>query len=487
MAELRRRIKHVIYIVKENRTYDQVLGDLGRGNGDPILTLFGDAVTPNQHALAREFVDLDNFYDAGEVSGEGWPWSTEAREMDVGVKAMAMQYAGRGQSYDVEGINRNVNVAIPTLAGRRAANPATPDDPDLLPGTGDVAAPDAPGEEGPRPSLGCGAARASDRAQLRLLSRYGALCADEPRSAAGRARSLRSEDASRLVGRSGAADAAPIPISAASIWRCRTFGASRNGSANSRSRSRTKTCPHLSLVRFMTDHTGEFKNAIDGVNTPERQVADNDYAVGKLIDKVANSPYRDSTLIFVIEDDAQDGPDHVDAHRSTAFVVGPYVKHGAVVSARYTTVNMLRTIEDILGIEPLNINDAYQRPMTEVFDLNQELELCRRAIGGAARHRIAAAATRRRSRPARFADAHDAAYWADADAGYDWSKEDAHPGRRLQSRAVERIGEWPLSGGTQRQGFEQRRLAGCRKLRRSRGRNRPLDCLNATAGPPADG
>ena len=113
MAALRRRIKHVIYIVKENRTYDQVLGDLGRGNGDPSLTLFGAAVTPNEHALARNFVTLDNFYDPGEVSGNGWPWSTEARETDVGVKENPMQYAGRGQSYDVEGTNRDINVAIP--------------------------------------------------------------------------------------------------------------------------------------------------------------------------------------------------------------------------------------------------------------------------------------------------------------------------------------------------------------------------------------
>ncbi|MDE2463975.1 MAG: YncE family protein, partial [Alphaproteobacteria bacterium] len=112
MAALRRHIKHVIYIVKENRTYDQILGDLGRGNSDPSLTLFGERVTPNQHALARQFVDLDNFEDSGEVSGEGWPWSTDARETDVGVKTIPMQYAGRISNYDVEGQNRNVNVGV---------------------------------------------------------------------------------------------------------------------------------------------------------------------------------------------------------------------------------------------------------------------------------------------------------------------------------------------------------------------------------------
>ena len=102
-----------------------------------------------------------------------------------------------------------------------------------------------------------------------------------------------------------------------------------------------------------------------------KQTADNDYAVGKLIERVAHSPYASSTLIFVIEDDAQNGPDHVDAHRTIAFVVGPYVKQGSVVHERYSTVNMVRTIEDVLGFGHLNLNDAYQRPMTAIFDLNQ--------------------------------------------------------------------------------------------------------------------
>ena len=123
----------------------------------------------------------------------------------------------------------------------------------------------------------------------------------------------------------------------------------------------------------MTDHTGDFAHAIDGIDTPEAQVADNDYAVGRLVDAVARRfRYRNSTLIFVVEDDAQDGPDHVDAHRSTAFVVGPFVRHAQVVSARFSTVSMLRTIEDVLGIPPLSLYDAAQRPMADVFDLRQK-------------------------------------------------------------------------------------------------------------------
>src|SRR5580693_7336067 len=132
-----------------------------------------------------------------------------------------------------------------------------------------------------------------------------------------------------------------------------------------------KNLPSLSLVRFMEDHTGEFAQAIDGVNTPEAQVADDDYAVGLLVEAVSKSPYRDSTLIVVIEDDAQDGPDHVDPHRSIAFIAGPYVKHGAVVSTRYTTVNMVRTIEAVLGLKPIGINDAMAAPMAQVFDTRQ--------------------------------------------------------------------------------------------------------------------
>jgi hypothetical protein len=145
MRKLRERIKHVIYIVKENRTYDQILGDLDRGNGDPALVEFGQETTPNCHSLARQFVDFDNFYDSGDVSANGWPWSTAARESDFGVKAVLLNYSGRGTDYEYEGTNRNINVGLPTIAQRQAANPENPGDPDILPGTGNLAAPDGPG------------------------------------------------------------------------------------------------------------------------------------------------------------------------------------------------------------------------------------------------------------------------------------------------------------------------------------------------------
>jgi hypothetical protein len=116
------------------------------------------------------------------------------------------------------------------------------------------------------------------------------------------------------------------------------------------------------------DHFGYFATAIDGVNTPDTQMADNDYAVGLLVEKVSNSPYKDNTLIFIIEDDAQNGGDHVDAHRSIAYVVGPYVKQGAVVSRPYNTVSMVRTIEEVLGLEPMGLTDGLASPMADVFE-----------------------------------------------------------------------------------------------------------------------
>ncbi len=458
MEALKARIKHVIYIVKENRTYDQVLGDLDRGNGDSSLALFGTAITPNEHALARTFVTLDNFYDAGEVSGNGWPWSTQARETDVGVKAIPMQYAGRGQSYDVEGDNRDVNVAFATPAERRAADPATPDDPDLLPGTADVAAPDATsGEEG-RGHLWDAALRAG-----LSVRNYGFYC-DITRYSlkASSPLPLERDPAKTKTIVAYAADAAlksltdpyfrGFDVKFPDFWREREWKREFDAYVAH------KNLPNLSLVRFMNDHTGEFDHAIDGVDTPELQVADNDYAVGELVEAVAKSPYRASTLIFVVEDDAQDGPDHVDAHRSIAFVAGPYVKQGAVVSARYSTVNLLRTIEDVLGIEPMSLNDAYQRPMSEIFDLkaknwtfnampsdllaNTKLPLPKNRVDIGARPRVALA--------------HDAHYWAAQTKDYDWSQED-----RIPAATYNRILWQGLAGNrpypTERDGKDLRR------------------------------
>jgi YVTN family beta-propeller protein len=421
MAALRRRIRHVIYVIKENRSYDQVLGDLDRGNGDASLVLFGEAVTPNQHALARQFVTLDNFYASGEISGDGWPWSTQARETDIGVKAIPMSQAGRGLSYDVEGGNRGVNVAIGTLAGRKAANPDTPDDPDLLPGTADVAAPAAP--DGKRSGRLWDAALRAHR----TVRNYGFYCdisirlpipllAHEPFKAKV---PMCSPAVTALIARTdvyfhGFDSRYP------DFWR------EAEWERELALQVAHRRMPDLTLVRFMNDHMGEFNDAIDKINTPQRQVADNDYAVGRLIAAVAASRYRDSTLIFVVEDDAQDGPDHVDAHRTTAFVAGPYVKQGAVVSARYTTVNMLRTIEEVLGLEPLSIYDAYQRPMSDIFDLKQEGWSFRATPSDCLRD-TGLPAEGPETAPLPCPGERAASYWDEQTKGYDWSQEDRIP------------------------------------------------------------
>ena len=126
--------------------------------------------------------------------------------------------------------------------------------------------------------------------------------------------------------------------------------------------------PDLEFVRFMLDHTGNFNTAIDGVNTVEIQQADNDYAVGLLVQKISHSRYKNNTLIFIIEDDSQDGADHMDSHRSIAFIAGPYVKQHRVISSAYNTVDFVRTIEEVLGLKPLNLNDSLAVPMADVFD-----------------------------------------------------------------------------------------------------------------------
>lgn len=374
MAFLQDKIKHVIYIVRENRTYDQILGDLGKGNGDPSIVVYPQPITPNQHALASQFVDLDNFYDSGEVSGDGWNWSTSARAADTIEKTEPINYAGRGLNYDYEGTNRNVNMGYATPAERANAFarydtlPPTIKD-SLLLGTNDVSAPDSPDGEAGAGYLWNSALRAG-----LSVRNYGFFIDLGPYNvpvAVGGAPLLRHPaDSNTPV--SFATKAALQPITdrffrgydnhfpdfyRVDEWAREFAQFEADGNL-----------ANLIFVRIMHDHTGAFSTAIDGVNTPETQTADNDYAVGRIVETVARSErYRGNTLVFVIEDDSQDGPDHVDAHRSVAFVAGPYVKQGAVVSAKYTTVSMIASIVDILGIEHLGTYDALERPMTEVF------------------------------------------------------------------------------------------------------------------------
>ena len=372
MAFLRARIRHVIYIVKENRTYDQVLGDLEVGNGDPNLAIFGRAMTPNLHALARQFVDLDAFFDSGESSNTGWNWTLAGRTNDWTEREAPVNYAGRGLQYDQEGANRNVNVGFAALAERVAANPLTPKDPNLLAGARDVAAPDGPyGVEG-RGYLWDQALAAG--LTVRNWGMYGDLSLYFPQAGAARTPLEREPWKSSLrvftpskASLMGITDPyfRGFDQSFPDYWRFKEWEREFDQFAVK------GAAPNLMLLRLAHDHTGDFGKGLDGVNTVETELADNDYAVGLVVQKVAHSDFAKDTLIFVVEDDAQDGPDHVDAHRSIAFVVGPYVKQGAVVSHRYATVDLVRTIEAVLGVNPMGLNDALAEPMAEVFDMTK--------------------------------------------------------------------------------------------------------------------
>ncbi|HYA62785.1 MAG TPA: bifunctional YncE family protein/alkaline phosphatase family protein [Candidatus Sulfotelmatobacter sp.] len=429
MMFLRNHIDHVIYIVKENRTYDQILGDLDVGNGDPEITQFGYAITPNLHNLASQFVDLDNFYDTSEVSMDGWPWTTSAHATDVVERQTSVEYAGRGLSYDSEGTNRNVNVGLPTLAARLASDPLVgllPDAADVLPGTANTAAPDGPQGEQGAGFLWDGALRTGltvrNYGYFIDLSYYNLTAAPQfniPEDPTPFADGI-------VVAHETNPTLMPLTdpyfrgfdMSFPDYYRFTEWQRDFNAGVG---------LANLTLLRLPHDHTGNFGKLSDwtgnGVDTPELDEADNDYAVGLVVQTIAKSPYKKDTLIFVIEDDAQDGGDHVDAHRSIAFVVGPYVKQGAVVSTAYNTLSMVRTIEDILGISPLNLNDALAQPMADVFDTKQknwtftavpsdylystQLPLPPMQAG----HHI-------------LYSTHDATYWAKVTEGMDFSVED---------------------------------------------------------------
>jgi DNA-binding beta-propeller fold protein YncE len=435
ISEVRKNVQHVIYIVKENRTYDQILGDLSKGNGDPSINVYPQPVTPNQHALAEKLVDLDNFYDSGESSGDGWNWSTSARTSDTVEKTEPVNYAGRGLAYDYEGTNRDINVGLATVRERQAANPLTPDDPNLLPGTSDVSEVD-----GPEGEVGAGYLWDSAlRAKLKVrnygffidLSRYDAK--------AGAAQLPLLTDP--YTAKTQVAFAAKAALQSVTDPYFRSFDTAFPDfyRVNEWLREFEQfeidgQLPNLEFLRVMEDHTGSFNDPGKfGVNTPVLQTADNDYAVGRIVEAVSKSPrYQGNTVIFILEDDAQDGPDHVDAHRSIALIAGACVKQGAVISKKYTTVSMISTIVELLGIDHLGLNDAEAAPMAAVFTTTphawrfdaivpevlrtSRLPLPVRGNGANDSARIL-----RTGLPKPL---HDSAWWAEKTAGFDFSAED---------------------------------------------------------------
>ena len=376
MSFLRHHIQHVIYIIKENRTFDQILGDLTNGaNADPVLAQFPSFVTPNFHNFANNFVTFDNFDDSSMVSMDGWQWSTAARALDTNEKCVTINYGKGGCNYDSEGTARNVNVAITGVAARKAVQPIYPNDPNLLPGTANEVAADGPeGQQGLGyiwdAALNAGLTVRNygfylDLGSLDVLEELGVITPT-------------------LTNPCGANPPIQVAVPADPSLINRTDTCFRGfdqtfpdyfryteWQREFKQQVANNTFPNLTLLRLEHDHFGNFDTASFGLNTPELQIADNDYSVGLVADTIAHSPYANSTLIFVIEDDPQDGADHVSGDRSTAFIVGPYVKQGAVVSHFYTTVSMLRTIEDVLGVSHLSVHDASVPPMTDAFDTNQ--------------------------------------------------------------------------------------------------------------------
>jgi YVTN family beta-propeller protein len=365
-------IKHVFYVIRENRTYDQVFGDLERGNGDPSLTLFGERVTPNAHALAREFGVLDNFYVDAEVSYDGHAFTTGAYATDFIKKIWPTEYANRGALYLAEGTgqmrNPYGNIAAPpngyiwdacvraNVSVRSYGEFAHWDEPGLLSDrlAGRVlASPSVPGLEG------------------RLDARYPPW-------------DLRIPDNLRV-----------------DRWLDEFKAFEANGSL-----------PSLSIIRIGNDHTNGTRT---GAWTPRAMVAENDLALGRLVEAISHSRYWRDSAIFVLEDDAQNGPDHIDAHRSPALVISPYSRRRGLDSTLYTTSGVLRTIELILGLPPMSQYDAAASPLYGAFQSTPTL--------AAFDHVEAQISTNERNGPN--------AYGAAASLALDFSEPDRVPDRLL--------------------------------------------------------
>jgi YVTN family beta-propeller protein len=295
-------IKHVFYIIKENRTYDQVLGDMKEGNGDASLVLFGEKVTPNQHKLAREFVLLDNFYVDGEVSADGHNWSMGAYATDYLEKNWVTSYGGRGGEYDAEGTREIANNKGGFIWDH------------------------------------CSRAGVSYRTYGEFADDY------KPNIPV-----LKNHFCPYFT----SWDQTVRDTTRFNQWK-KEFDSLLAANA----------VPQFNSLRFINDHTEGLKK---GRPTPFAHVADNDLAVGMFVEYLSKSPIWKESVVFITEDDAQNGPDHVDAHRSTAYIAGGLVKRNFVDHTMYSTTSLLRTIELILGIAPMSQYDAAATPMWRSF------------------------------------------------------------------------------------------------------------------------
>ncbi len=308
---------HVLYIIRENRTYDQVLGDLPGADGDTALLFFGRAVTPNAHALAERFGIFDRFFVNAEVSADGHNWSTAAYATDYTQKTAPTNYGGDGRSYDYEGENRGV----------------VPEDDAAEPAQGylwDLA----------------------ERAGITLRN-FGEYTRGE-RDAEGR---VRYRGTKRFLAAHTNQDFAAFDMRISDQRRTDVFLAEfRDWVAAGR-------MPALTIMHLPRDHT---EGASAGQETPRAMVADNDLALGRIVEALTASPFWRSTVVFVVEDDAQDGPDHVDSHRAPFLAISAWNRGG--VLRRFTnTTDVIRTIEEILGLDRLSQFDAWGRPLRDIW------------------------------------------------------------------------------------------------------------------------
>jgi DNA-binding beta-propeller fold protein YncE len=367
------RIKHVIYIIKENRTYDQILGDLAKdgkpvGNGDSKLTMYGAAITPNEHKLALQFGVLDNFFDSGEVSGDGHVWSTAAIGSDYLEKTWQQSYRSSERTYDFEGV---VADGYPLLQNIPDVNE---------PGSGylwgDLAAHGKTyyhfGEF--ISSTFCGQGEVKDPTLGPMLA--GPKCAKKeyapgdalPEEWGGGTNKwpwpipvLAANVATKpeLVGHF-APEAPDFNLYVPDQIRVDIFLRHLKGWIADK-QAGNDTMPNFVMLRLGDDHTAGTR---PGGPMPKASVADNDLAVGRAVEAISHSPFWDDTAFFILEDDAQNGADHVDAHRSVGLVVSKYAPRAAdggpfVDSHFYSTVSVVRTMEALLGLPPMNNNDAF--------------------------------------------------------------------------------------------------------------------------------
>ena len=318
--------EHVIYIIKENRTYDQVFGDLTQADGDSSLVFFPRNVSPNHHALAERFGIFDRFFVNAEVSPDGHNWSMAAYVTDYGEKTIPSHYSSRGRSYDYQGLNRQ----------------QIPDD--------DV----SEGSSGYLWNL-------AERAAITYRN-YGEFVAEADEPPGGNAPVSTIATKRALVGHTNTAYSGwnlDIPDQArVDVWLKDFQEFVQQGKL-----------PALEILTLPNDHTS---GARVGRPTPRAYMADNDLALGRIIEALSKSPFWKNTVVFVLEDDAQDGPDHVDSHRSPLLVISAY-NRGKVFHRFANTTDVLATIEDILGLGRMSQFDYYGRPLREIWETTPDL------------------------------------------------------------------------------------------------------------------